>query len=515
MSQFFQVFQHADGNLSMADGSLIDRGTGAAFTIGDGDAKPGISGSTAPSLNDAQEIPRIQGVTLLGGSGRNVIVTGLAALDGVYRPTRPDVWKHDIFTLTVTGASAATISDEDDVVAELTTGGDAPGGSYVATTYGEDTYNGGSPFTLTGAKETGFPGTPNDLEVEISEGTALGGRYTSTDGVNYVHADNSDWTLVLNVDGTAELAYDGTVVALRATGPNDDPCGIYQATDAGLYLNPEFAALAEGEPEETNPFGTLDVSIETFIGPPRAEIAVSFLGETAGNGHNDESDTSDFIDWVDNDTIDWLMNFTVNLDDAWDAGVISTYADVEILADWSTTAGTGQVSIAVIYNPPVGSPIETLYTITPGILSPAGTQVLALRIGADGTISAVGGDWTARVSAVRKTPRAGVVYVSITEGVGEVDSAAGPFFAATLPSPSGSTVYFAIAESDGDGAIKQGHTGPLIWDIRPAGRLRWGTVADSTDPGTQGEVKMDGDYIYGCVATDTWGRLEWDLTPWP
>lgn len=461
MSQQFQLFVDARGDLLSADGVVIDRGTGEVFTVGDGDVKPGVTGSLAPSLDDAVEIPRMQGSTLLGGSGRNVIVSGLGALDGIYRPGRPGFWSMGVFVLEVTGVSAATISDADDVVAELTSGGEAPAGSYVATSYGQTTYNTGSAFTLTGAKEAGWPGAPNNIEVAITEGTAMAGSYTTTDGINFVSAADADWTITLNADGSAEMFYDGTLVALRASGPNSDPCGDYQSTEAGKFLNPEFPELEDGEPLEENPFGTLTIEF-TWSGEPDLDIGVTFLEQTFGYGH---SGSSPFVTWSgDNTTTGGPETVVIDLALAWEQGAISTFADVLGAADWYPPAGgSGPASLTVTYDLPGAPGTPVPHTLHPGSVTPATTPAIALRILADTSVSAVGGEWTATVSAVRRAPVEGMAYISITETAGAVSAVSGPHFATELPTGSGGVTHFPTGASNGIGGLKQLHSGALIW----------------------------------------------------
>jgi hypothetical protein len=40
------------------------------------------------------------------------------------------------------------------------------------------------------------------------------------------------------------------------------------------------------------------------------------------------------------------------------------------------------------------------------------------------------------------------------------------------------------------------------------------TIASSTDTGAIGEVCMDDDFLYRCIAVDTWARVALDATPW-
>ncbi|MEO5712984.1 MAG: hypothetical protein ABIT37_05810 [Luteolibacter sp.] len=461
MKVSFQCQHDARGDLWMCDGTVIDRGTGAFFPVGDGDPLGGgLVGATAETMAETAEIPSVIDMVFLGGSGSNVIVSGLAALDGFYRFYRPGMWKKGDFLLEVTGPSAATISDETDVVAELTTGGDAPGGSFVATTYGEDTYNASVGFTLTAVKERGWPGGFVDLDVTISDGTAVGGRFSTTDGVNFVSVLDADWTFVLNADGTADFSYDGTVIATRAAGPPDDPCGGYVSTPDGERLNPDFGADDETEPVDFNPFGTLTLEY-SWPASPDLDDTTAFLGGMVGFG---SGYTAPYMTHSGDDTGPaGSETVVVDLAAAWDAGAISTFADVLCMADWYPPhGGSGPATLTATYDLPGAPGTPVVHTLHPSSTTPASTPALALRILQDGTAAPVGGPWTATVKAVRRAPLDGVVYIEITEVSGSVTAVGEPVFDATLPSPGGGVVPFPLATSDGAGLLKQLHTGPLV-----------------------------------------------------
>lgn len=44
--------------------------------------------------------------------------------------------------------------------------------------------------------------------------------------------------------------------------------------------------------------------------------------------------------------------------------------------------------------------------------------------------------------------------------------------------------------------------------------LQHRTIASSTDTGAAGEMAVDSDHLYYCIAADTWVRIAWDATPW-
>lgn len=455
----FQVSVDALGDLYAAQGMVIERASGTVFPVGaPAETSTGLAGGVAAYLRKPEDLPSVLNALFLGGSGRNLTASGLTAAAGIWVPGRPGIWKLGDLVLEVTGASAATISDETDVIAILSSGGTAPIGSFASTTYGETTYNGSSSFTITTTGEDGWPGALPDLEVEISAGTAMGGTYTAVDAVTYESDADPDWQIVVLSDGTAEMRYDGVAMAVRASGLDDDPCGRFVATTAGERLNPEAPVLLTDPAPDTNPFGTLTLEFN-WAGTPDLDIGVSFLGETVGYGY---LASAPYVTWSgDNTTDGGPETVTIDLAAAWDAGEIATFADVLALADWYPPAGgTGPATLTVTYSLD-GVPVD--YVLHPGSATPAVTPALALRVLADGSVSPTGSEWTATVRAARRVPVEGVVYVAITETAGAVSAVADPVFAATLPTSGSGVFYFPLATSDGLGGLRQLHTGPLVW----------------------------------------------------
>ena len=467
----FQAVFDARGDLYVFEGFLIDKGTGGHFPIGLGTAVGAdiLTGQLATSGGAMAAFPNAQAATFLGGSGRNLILTGLPAADpspnGLYRALKVGFWGMGIFTVEVTGPSAATLHDGTAVVASLTTGGTAPVGAFASTTYGADTYNGGTPFSLTTVGETGWPGVAFDIDVGVGAGSAQGGRYEpTTDAAHYASVLDPDWTMTINSDGSADWKHDATTIATRAAGPADDPCGLYLSTAGGEYLNPDFNEEDDGVAALTNPFGVLEL-IFSWPATPDLDIGVVFLGTTAGFSYSSPGAVGPYMIWSGDDTGPaGSETVTIDLGAAWDDGLITTFAEVLGMADWFPDAGgSGPASLQVTYTPPGGSPAVTTYDIHPGRTTPAATRAVGLRIGENEAITLVGSAWRASAQAYRRAPAAGVAYVKITEISGEVDAVAGPFFAATIPTPSGDDKFFPIALSDGSGNLKQIHSGPLVW----------------------------------------------------
>jgi hypothetical protein len=248
----FQCWFDRFGDLFCANGVVVQPRTGVRIAVGTGGGFTAQGSSRGEA--DFVTAKQAQGATFVGGSGRNLISSGaLSGLStgekpvGFFRPLAVGKWKAGVFVLEVLGASSATISDGVDVVAEMTTG-TTPAGDYVATTYGEDTYNGGTTFTLTVTAEAGTSvGIPDAVAV-ITAGTAQGGTFVATDEATWVHDTDSDWTIVTAADGSAELRYLTDVIAERATGNPNDPAGPYEATTLGRTYNLTDAEPVDGEP---------------------------------------------------------------------------------------------------------------------------------------------------------------------------------------------------------------------------------------------------------------------------
>jgi hypothetical protein len=183
----------------------------------------------------------------IGGSGRLLIATpsmllgnpdAVEAILGFYTPDWLDYWKsvaNQSATLEVTSTTDAMIYDGTNTVAQWASGADAPLGVYAATTYGKDTYNDGNAFNITVTEELTGGRNPAPVEVEFSTGTAQGGRYSPNAAQSWRHTV-TDWTLVMDGDGVAEIKYQGNVVATRIEPEYwnwDDPGGQFESTTYG------------------------------------------------------------------------------------------------------------------------------------------------------------------------------------------------------------------------------------------------------------------------------------------
>jgi hypothetical protein len=154
-------------------------------------------------------------------------LTGTAAPIGYFERTGTETWR-DNFGNEIIGddsANTATIEDGTDVIATYaTTYTIAPVGTFTSTTYGEDTYNGGTPFTLTSTYENG--GALSVALVEVFTGTAQAGNYTE---LAFSTWENGLW----QIDGFAGEINDGTSVVAESGQSARDPTGAYASTTYG------------------------------------------------------------------------------------------------------------------------------------------------------------------------------------------------------------------------------------------------------------------------------------------
>ena len=234
----FQAFSDSNGNLWIADGWVAQLRSGVRLAVGSGREFSPLLGAVRDTFLAAAATT---GSTLVGGSGRGLVSSGVTGSGsgpalpvGLWVPTRPGVFVLGAFTLTVSGSSSATITDATNTVANLTTGGTAPVGSYAATSYGQSTYHGGTAFSVAVVAEEGAPGRLPTYACSVSAGTAQTGIYTPSTTVAAASVTDANWTVVVNSDGSADLKHSGTIMASRATGSSCESTGVYEANSAGM-----------------------------------------------------------------------------------------------------------------------------------------------------------------------------------------------------------------------------------------------------------------------------------------
>jgi hypothetical protein len=231
----FSVYQTRDGDLVMSSGWLLATRAGVQIQIGG-------PGATLLSNGEfgATWTPQ-PGSIFVGGSGRNLVIADVDGSDlppGFLRPGIDGEWSglfnSDLKVIFDEGDGSAVINDgtNDVATAPAASFTTAPVGTFTSTTYGEDEYNGGDPFTVTTDWEGGapIPGAMLEATTSLIDPDTL----TATTTQAYEGDVLTGWTLTIAGDGSA-LISDGTDdVAERAAGDLlSDPTGVYASTVYG------------------------------------------------------------------------------------------------------------------------------------------------------------------------------------------------------------------------------------------------------------------------------------------
>lgn len=456
----FQAYYSKTGDLFVRDGIVVQARTG---TVRKSSTGVGLASPSAVRPHEETTAARAaMGRTSVGGSGRNLVVSGVPSLAGFYAPSIPGEYELGALKIGVSGASAATLVDGVDTIAILSSG-TAPYGLYASTAYGAATYGSSSEFVVTVAAESALGGAIPAAFISGAPGLVRAGMYEAADALNYTSSEDAAWTIEIAPDGTAELAHNGVTVAARGVGSRYDPAGIYTSTTAGAALNPlspETAADAGGVRPSSNPFSVLTV-IYSWAGSPDLDTRTEFLGGVVGFGY---ATSAPYMTYSGDETSSGgTETVTIDLAQAWEDGVIDTYADIFCAADWFPSGGgSGPAEFAALV---AGGEVLNL-SILPSVGTPAATQVSAVRVTASG-LSALVEPWTVVVQRVGRAPRPGYIFVAVTEVDGVLESVSHPQFATTIPVAPDHTLHYPIAYCDGT-EVEQFHIGPLQIDTQGA-----------------------------------------------
>lgn len=232
------------GNLYMQAGTVIAlNSTTAYFTTGGSTNAVALQDPTLALMTASRGLGGFY-----GGSGTNVKATsavlGTLVPDGFFKPLEPDVWTSGGLTMTFDpGTGDADIEDDTDVVATMAAVTTiAPFGTFNATTYGETTYNAGTPFTIDTTYEGSAYTWPKRPAVLVCDDTTVQvGNYTRTGWQSWESDVDPNWTIT--IDGTgAGLINDGTDDVLERAA---DPDRIYDVTGA-TWVSTAYGATTYG-----------------------------------------------------------------------------------------------------------------------------------------------------------------------------------------------------------------------------------------------------------------------------
>lgn len=225
----FSVFTDAFGNLYMQEGTVIAlNSTTAYFTVGSQSLAIPFDNIDQNLIQTSQSAGGF-----FGGAGNNLAadtaVLGTLVPSGFFTPTVPDEWSSGPLSLVFdTGTGDAEVSDGTDIVA---TGNFTivPEGTFTATTYGEDTYNAGNPFTFDTTYEGGDQWPTRGFTLTAEGSTVQEGVYARTGWQTWESVDDPAWTMTIDGSGAAVIN-DGTDDVLTRAA---DATLIYDPTSGG------------------------------------------------------------------------------------------------------------------------------------------------------------------------------------------------------------------------------------------------------------------------------------------
>lgn len=222
------------GEIFVNAGCVLDLTTGTTTIYNVG------SGIAVESYNPTPliRIGRRYDQAFVGGTGTSMemdgSVTGTLAPIGYFRQIKRYEWEDKYGNKIVFDPDTgdAVLSDTNDEIATFSdvTATTAPVGAFTATTYGEDTYNGGSAFTITSTYEAN-PNTTPDVFVNNNENAEISGFY--------VHSANwGEWLSEYVEVDSATFAPLGKFKIIQ------DESGLVQLTDSTNTIAEATAASA-------------------------------------------------------------------------------------------------------------------------------------------------------------------------------------------------------------------------------------------------------------------------------
>lgn len=269
------------GDFHIAGGWVIPTRSGQSPTYVASQSTEARGGPSA-NANGDRTFSGFENRVFVGGSGRNIQVTNqpnTLTPCGYFKPGALRQWDGTLYPssrVEMNPDGSATISDGTDVLAE------APAGTFLttsvpeapfpldSTTYGADTYNGGVPFTLMAARESGSLTWPKITSQPIA-GTALADNWTASDADNWTADTDPSWTIAIDGTGLAQIS-DGTDVVAERQGNVHDPVGHYVATAYGeaTYNGGEGFTIYMGQ-ELTLPIACWVWVVITSAAPPAVD----------------------------------------------------------------------------------------------------------------------------------------------------------------------------------------------------------------------------------------------------
>jgi hypothetical protein len=463
MSKQYQVTYDYAGDLS------VHAGWASSYDIGPVRCGPVGKHEILTDAATGRLAVESDAVTYLGGSGRNLTVTGIpigtaaGSLDynGVWAHGYPGQYIKRDWKFKTDASLGLIITDGTGTIATGQTIGFG-GYGFSSTAYGQTLLGATAPFNFTFYPEYTEPGTLPKADLMYGPaGLPLGQLNPMADAAHYTSAVDSRLTISIDEDGVASMAYDATIIAIRDGGPNNHPEGTYYNTPAGQKWNPTPLQYSETQKYATNPYGILTLAY-SWPATPDLDTTTIFAGGKVG--YPGPYTAPYMLHSGDNQSPSGTETVTINLAAAWIAGILDAPADILCHADWYPGGSSGPATLTVTYSLP--GFVTQVLTIQPGNIKPGSTtRVAALRVGPDGLVTQSFSDWQCGVETRWVPTPAGTVYVAAQFSNIRWNGAAPTLgFGPVLPPISYAnpvtTICYPIAVSDGE-YIEQIHTGDL------------------------------------------------------
>lgn len=466
MSNQYQIRHNYHGDMTIQSGWVTN--------LDSYPSRCGPLGKRLPGSDTLEERAAVEsdGSTYLGGSGRNMILSGIPLYttpdlevhdhNGVWAHGYPNYWVMRQWRL-VPAVPGPSMVDQDNVVVATSAPISPPNlpFNYTFTSTAHGTALMGVAWTATSVAEYTYPGVRPKCYLTTALECMQLGELTSTDAANYASAADPLLTIGITYEGVASMSYAGVVIAIREYGDNNNAEGTYYNTPAGLLWNPRPPEYDQGHKPEINPFGILTL-VYSWAATSDLDTMTLFSGGKVGATYGL---TAPYLTQSgDNTAASGSETVTVNLAGAWLAGLLDAPAEILCHADWFYPTARGPATLTVNYTKP--GFVQQVLTIRPANVAPGSTTlVAALRVGLDGTVTQNYDPWICTVGTEWVPTPAGAIFAKLrTNSAGYLTAPPSLHYEASLPTPvttAGDTIrpYF-LGVSDGK-YIEQIHTGDI------------------------------------------------------
>ena len=291
----------------------------------------------------------------------------------------------------------------------------------------------------------------NGVRLPVGSGAEFSGVLADARGVFTPAAATSSGTFV----GGSGRGLISTGITPTGSGPAV-PVGLWRPARPGVYVLGKFTLLVTGPSAATISDGPNTVAILSAGGtaPVGAFLSTSY-GQTTYNGGTVFTLTL----LAEQGAPGTIQTYSASVSDG--TGFAGVFAAVTAVtwqgatdANWMVVVNTDGTADLMHAGTIMASRSAAGNCDASGVYEANATGMAAYNSGAA---------WRAYLQVIPVAPRAGFVYVKVSESAGVLTSVAGPFLATALPSNTTTDFYVPLALSDGLGGLLQIHTGLLLW----------------------------------------------------